>query len=178
MRIIAGSLGGRTFDSPKNQRTHPMAERVRAGLFNSLGDIEGLSVLDPFAGSGALALEAISRGASEVVAIEIDKKASDTLAKNRQKLDIDPGRLKSIRANVNSWSDQNPHQLFQLLLIDPPYDKIDTSLINKLTNHLKQGGLLVLSWPGGQSLPDLQALELVRSKSYGDAQLGFYRLSI
>jgi 16S rRNA (guanine(966)-N(2))-methyltransferase RsmD len=77
MRIIAGTLGGRTFESPHGRRTHPMSDKVRGSLFNTLGDIDGLTILDAFAGSGALAFEAISRGAEHVLAIEIDNRAQD-----------------------------------------------------------------------------------------------------
>ena len=72
MRVIAGRLGGRNFDSPKTQRTHPMSDKVRGALFNALGDLGGLTVLDAFAGSGACSLEAASRGATEVLAIDIN----------------------------------------------------------------------------------------------------------
>ena len=72
MRIIAGYLGGRQFNSPRSNRTHPMSDKARGGLFNALGDISGLTVLDAFAGSGALSFEAISRGAESVIAVDID----------------------------------------------------------------------------------------------------------
>jgi 16S rRNA (guanine966-N2)-methyltransferase len=67
MRVVAGSLKGRIFNEPSGHQTHPMSEKVRGALFNALGDIEGLSVLDAFAGSGALSFEAVSRGAKSVV---------------------------------------------------------------------------------------------------------------
>ena len=70
MRIIAGDLKGREFKSPRGRTTRPMSEKTRGALFNTLGDIEGLSVLDGFAGSGALVFEAISRGAVSALAIE------------------------------------------------------------------------------------------------------------
>ena len=69
MRVIAGRLGGRLFDSPHTRRTHPMSDKARGALFNMLGDIEGMHVLDPFAGTGALSFEAISRGAASALAI-------------------------------------------------------------------------------------------------------------
>ncbi|HKX24038.1 MAG TPA: RsmD family RNA methyltransferase, partial [Candidatus Saccharimonadales bacterium] len=82
MRVIAGELGGRFFAGPDSTATHPMAERVRGAMFNALGDIEGLTVLDAFAGSGALAFEAISRGAKSVVVVERDKRAQRIIAEN------------------------------------------------------------------------------------------------
>jgi len=71
VRIIAGYLSGRQFNSPRSNRTHPMSDKARGGLFNSLGDISGLSLLDAFAGSGALSFEAISRGTASSVAVDI-----------------------------------------------------------------------------------------------------------
>ena len=65
MKVVAGSRGGRNFASPHNNRTHPMSDKVRGALFNALGDLDGLSVLDAYAGSGACSLEAASRGAAE-----------------------------------------------------------------------------------------------------------------
>ena len=79
LRIIAGNLGGRFIDSPDTATTHPMSERMRGALFNILGDITGKVVLDPFAGSGALGLEALSRGAASALFLERDAKAQKTI---------------------------------------------------------------------------------------------------
>ena len=176
MRIIAGKLGGRMFDSPRTHRTHPMSERMRGALFNTLGDIEGLTVLDAFGGSGAISFEAISRGAATSVIVEIDKDAHDTIVSNLKKLDLERS-VKAVRANVSSWSDNNPDTQFDLLLCNPPFDKLRLELIQKLTRHLKKGGTLALSWPTRSSTPKIPELNLVtvKEKNYGDAQLVFYR---
>src|SRR6185312_1690039 len=102
LRVVAGALGGRVFDSPDGHRTHPMSERVRGGLFNALGDIENLTVLDAFAGSGALGFEAISRGAASVLAVEIDKRAQDAISRNIRTLGL-AKQMKLVRANCSSW---------------------------------------------------------------------------
>jgi 16S rRNA (guanine966-N2)-methyltransferase len=73
LRVIAGELGGRFFDSPDSDATHPMSERMRGSLFNILGDIKGKTILDAFAGSGALSFEAVSRGAVHALTLEKDK---------------------------------------------------------------------------------------------------------
>ena len=88
MRIIAGRLGGRVFSTPHSARTHPMADRVRGALFNVLGDLSGLTVFDPFTGSGALAYEAVSRGAATVLCIDTDKAAQKTVKENISALGI------------------------------------------------------------------------------------------
>ena len=174
MRIIAGKLGGRTFDSPRGRTTRPMSEKVRGALFNTLGDIEGLSVLDAFAGSGALAYEAISRGATSVLTIELNKNAHKAIDHNIKQLDLD-GQIKNLRANVSGWSNNNAAKQFDLVLLDPPYNNLDRQLIQKLTRHAKTGGLIVLSWPGKEPTPPFEGLEQVTNKNHCDIQLVFYR---
>ena len=175
MRIIAGRLGGRQIHEPHGHRTHPMSEKIRGALFNALGDIEGLTFLDAFAGSGALAIEAISRGAKTVVAIDIDRPAHQTLDKNITELGL--GRqVKGVRANTGGWSDKNPDKNFDIVLLDPPYENLQFNLLQKLAGrHVKKRGLAVLSWPGHTALPDFDEFELVSDKNYADAQLAFYR---
>lgn len=173
MRIIAGNLGGRTFQSPRGHRTHPMSDKIRGAIFNMLGDVEGLTVLDAFAGSGALSLEAISRGAARAVAIDIDKSAQVVITRNAEALGLD--QLKAIRANVSSWSDNNPEARFDIVFVAPPYDDVRPKLVQKLVRHAKPNGVLVLDWPGKVTLPELTEVENIAVKDYGDAQLAVYR---
>jgi 16S rRNA (guanine966-N2)-methyltransferase len=177
MRIIAGKLGGRNFDSPHGKRTHPMSDKVRGALFNILGDIQGLSVLDAFAGSGALGFEALSRGAGQVLAIEIDAKAQKTIASNAKTLDA-AGQFKLVRANCSSWSDTNPANEFDIVLAAPPYDDLQLPVVEKLSRHVAKGGLYVLDWPGKTPAPDLPSLTILNQKNYGDAQLVFYESAV
>jgi 16S rRNA (guanine966-N2)-methyltransferase len=175
MRIIAGELGGRFFNGPDSSVTHPMAERVRGALFNSLGDIEGMTVLDAFAGSGALAFEAISRGAASAIAIERDKRAQRIIAENIEMLGLRQ-QVKLIRANTSSWIDTNEDAQFDLVLCDPPYQDLQLSTVSKLISLVKPNGLMVLSYPGRESAPTVNGVVVVdKSKSYGDAALAYYR---
>ncbi len=174
MRIIAGNLGGRIFESPHGHRTHPMSDKVRGGLFGVLGDISGLTVLDAFAGSGALSFEAISRGASNVVCIEADKGASEVIARNIESLGI-VDKIKSIRAFANAWSTRHQNQQFDLVLLDPPYDNLPFRDLKVMPRHLSDNGTLVLSWPGKADTYPFEGLEIVQQKHYGDAQLVFYK---
>ena len=174
MRIIAGVLGGRNFDSPKGHRTHPMSEKARGGLFSALGDISDLTILDAFAGSGALSFEAISRGAESAVAIDIDKNAADTIKRNAASLKL-AGKVKVIRANASGWSDNNPNEHFDLVFIAPPYDDLQPNLVVKLSRHLEEDGIFVLDWPKNEVLLKIDGLEQIKQKNYGDAQLVFYR---
>jgi len=175
VRIIAGTLKGQTFDTPSGHKTHPMSEKIRGALFNILGDIEGLSVLDAFGGSGGISFEAISRGASIVKIIENDRTAQKTIENNISKLNLQD-KITLISANVSSWMNKNPNEKFDLVIADPPYDKLQYDLIEKLYTLLSDRGLLVLSWPVNDDQIRMNHLELVDRKNYGDAQLIFYRL--
>jgi 16S rRNA (guanine966-N2)-methyltransferase len=172
MRVIAGRLGGRIFDSPKGHRTHPMSEKIRGAIFNMLGDISGLTVLDCYCGSGALSIEAVSRGASFAISVDNDQNAHRATTGNIAKLAID--NIKAIRANVSSWSDNNPDKLFDVVLADPPYDDVKPEVLKKLASHTKTGGLVVLSLPPKTKIK-LDKFELIAEKNYGDAELAFYR---
>ncbi len=174
MRIIAGSLGGRIFDSPRTHRTHPMSDRVRGALFNTLGDIDGMTVLDAFSGTGALSFEAVSRGAASALAIDIDKDAYLTIVDNIATLGV-KDRVAVLRKNVSGWSRNNADKQFDIVLADPPYDDIRPNVLERLVQNVKPGGLLVLSWPGAEPVRPFLGAEVVSHKVYGDAQLVFYR---
>lgn len=176
MRIIAGKLKGRAFDAPKGHRTHPMSDKMRGALFNVLGDIEDLTVLDAFAGSGALGFEAVSRGARSVVLLDNDRAAQQAIAQNIRQLGLQD-KVKLTSVSAGTWFTTNPSARFDLVLCDPPYDDQQLAVIARLAQLVERGGLLILSWPGGQDLPELTNLELIESRQYGDAQLGFYRAS-
>lgn len=174
MRVIAGRLGGRNFESPKTQRTHPMSDKVRGALFNALGDLSGLTVLDAFAGSGACSIEAVSRGAVEVLAIDIDPEAVKTMAANVRALDLE-AVITVRRKNISGWSRNNQHQQFNIVLADPPYTDIRPDVLERLTVHVAADGLFVLSWPGGEPVRMFAGFEIISHKTYGDAQLVFYK---
>ena len=173
MRIIAGTLKGRTFDAPHGHRTHPMSDKMRGALFAILGDIDGQEVLDAFAGSGAISFEAISRGASRVTAIESDRLAQRAIAGGIASLGLQD-RAKLISASVGAWLSTSD-RMFDIVIADPPYDDLQQPLLARLTDRVKRGGLFVLSWPGNLPPPVLDPLMLVSQKSYGDGQLIFYR---
>lgn len=174
MRVIAGWLGGQNFDSPHGHRTHPMSDKARGAIFGVLGDIKGLTVLDAFAGSGALAIEAISRGAKSAVAIEVDKGAHKVIVDNVNKLGI-ADRIKPIRAFAGAWSTRHQIELFDLVFVDPPFDAITYRDLKNLPRHLNETGTLVLSWPGREEPLKFENLQAVQAKSYGDIQLVFYQ---
>ncbi|MDB5176112.1 MAG: methyltransferase [Candidatus Saccharibacteria bacterium] len=175
MRVISGKLGGRNFDSPPGNRTHPMSDKARGALFNALGDIKGLTVLDAFAGSGALSFEAISRGASQVTAIDIETSAVTTIRHNAEVLGVED-RIKVIRSNAAGWTKKAPLvERFDLVLCDPPYDMLQMELVERLAKRTAWGGLLVLSLPPDARVILPESFERLIHKSYGDIELHFYR---
>lgn len=175
MRIIAGTLGGHIIHEPHGHKTHPMSEKVRGALFNILGDVEGLTFLDAFSGTGALAVEAVSRGAKHVVAIDQDRAAHSTLDKNITEHHLQK-QIDSVRANVGGWSIHNMEKRYDILLLDPPFEDIQEATLSLLIKrHVKKKGLAVLSCPGKYAAPEFESTQIVAEKTYGDAKLVFYR---
>ncbi len=176
MRVVAGRLKGRIFASPRTKRTHPMSDRMRGALFNALGDIEGLTVLDAFAGTGAMSIESISRGAQSAVAVDRDKAAHQTLEHNIAALGCQD-EIKTIRANVASWSQLNPTQRFDIIICDPPYDEIQLKTLQQLVTHLADSGVYVLSLSTDIAPVELERLTLIKSKAHAGGSLHYYKQS-
>lgn len=172
MRIIAGRLGGRQFASPRGHRTHPMSDKMRGALFNTLGDINGLSILDAFAGSGALSFEAVSRGA-KTLALDRDRQAQKTIAGNISDLGLQK-EIKLVKASANAWLSTTNEQ-FDIVLCDPPYEDVQQPLLAKLAERAKMGGMAVFSLPPGLGFRLDGRFEPALNKDYGDGQLVFYR---
>ena len=175
IRIISGEFGGRKIEAPDTGRTHPMSERVRSALFNSLnGLMEGANVLDAFAGIGSLGLEALSRGAHHATFIERDKIAQKVLAKNITLLGVE-NRAALIRTSVSNWLETGEHDGFDLIFADPPYIDPQLSTASRLLGLLKPGGYMVLSHPGRGEILTKTGVVVVDNRSYGNAYLTFYR---
>lgn len=174
MKIISGKLGGLNFISPKGHKTHPMSEKVRGALFNSLGDLDGLTVLDPFAGTGALAYEAISRGANSALVIDNDRNAQIAIEQNINTLGLS-SKVRLIKASAGSWLDTTDER-FDVVLLDPPYDKLQPDLLVRLMRRCYTGGAIITSLPPNVEIEMPDKLQLLKSKNYGDATLAIYRV--
>lgn len=175
VRIISGEYGGRKIEAPDTGRTHPMSERARNALFNSLGDIvSGAEVLDAFAGTGAIGIEALSRGAHHATFIERDKIAQKVLAKNITLLGAE-NRSSLIRTTVSNWLETQTGGEFDLIFADPPYNDPQLSTASRLMGLLKPGGYMVLSHPGRGEILTKTGVVVVDNRSYGNAYLTFYR---
>ena len=176
VRLVAGRYGGRFLDAPDTTRTHPMSERIRGALFNILGELAGKTVLDAFAGTGAIGFEALSRGADTVLFIEKDRIAQKVLTNNIKLLGV-ADRAKLIGTSVASWSETAGDTTYDLIFADPPYHDMQLATVARLTKYLKPNGLMILSHPGRESAPTVNGVVVVDNRSYGDAALAFYRLA-
>lgn len=174
IRLIAGKYGGRIIEGSGTNRTHPMGERIRSSMFNIIGsELEGAEVLDAFAGSGSLGLEALSRGAAHATFIEKDRIAQKVIDNNIATLGVS-SQSKLIKAPVASWQNTTNKQ-FDIIFADPPYHDLQLSTVGKLQKLLKPNGLMVLSYTGKGEVPTELGVVVVDNRSYGDAVLAFYR---
>lgn len=178
MRIVAGTLKGRVISAPKGSATRPTADRVREALFSALvsrlgSDLAGASVLDAFAGSGALGLEALSRGAKRATFVERDPVAVRTLRSNIVTLDMTT-RSTVVVSDVHALTRRNaiPGAPFSLLFLDPPY-RIDEAEVRGLIDLLAHGlamqpGALIV-WEHDATRPAKwpEGIEGMAEKRYG-----------
>ena len=120
MRITGGALGGRRLVAPRGERTRPTSDRVREALFAILGPLDGADVLDLFAGSGALGLEALSRGATEATFVDAAPAAVHAVRRNLEALDL---RAEVRRADARAFlrNAETRARSYDLILLDPPY---------------------------------------------------------
>ncbi len=169
IKITSGKLRGRTLKLPENL-CHPMGSRERLALFNYLGDIQNLKVLDLFAGSGALGVEALSRGAASVTFVETNPKIITHLKQNLLVLDL-TADTKIIKQKVQSFQTE---EKFDLIFADPPYDNLQLDFLQNIPALISPNGIFVLSNPTGSS-PKIPQLKLISSKVYAGCQLSFYQ---
>ena len=181
VRIIAGVRKGAALASPKGMDTRPTPDKVRGALFNIIGaDIEGAYLLDLFGGSGAIGLEALSRGASSVTIV--DNATAELVKKNAEKLKLADG-LKIIGKDVFSAIAKLAVRgaKFDFIFADPPWKAgLEEKIVEKASGVLASDGLLILEANAKTVVPEScgePALSLVRVKKYGDAALNFYEFA-
>ncbi len=174
MRIIAGSLKGRRLVAPRGATVRPTSDSLRETLFNVIGpSLDGARVLDAFAGTGALGLEAISRGASHVTFVERDARALAALAENIAKCGVTDA-CAIIRADFLRLRRSAGH--FELALLDPPYDIDDlAAVLDVAAATVAPMGRLVLEHSRRRPSPEAAgALSRTRVLLAGDSALSFY----
>jgi 16S rRNA (guanine(966)-N(2))-methyltransferase RsmD len=171
MRIIAGSRKGHTIHAPKGRDTRPTSDRVRENVFNIVGPVDGATVLDLYAGSGAMGLEALSRGAARAVFVESDGDAVRAIERNLDKLRLQATVLQRDALAVLATE----RTKYDLVLVDPPYDMypdLETRLARYLPTVLAEGGVVVLE-TDARVEPQLP-LEQRTSRKYGQARVTVY----
>jgi len=175
MRVIAGSLKGRHLKAPTWEGLRPTSDKLRETLFNIIGArVRGARVLDGFAGTGALGIEAISRGALHVTFIERDRRAQGLVAANLAHCGVAGGYAIIRDSLVRALSDLIGVE-FEVVLLDPPYDQSPDEAIAHAGRHLAAGGLLVVEHARRRSAPDAAgALVRTRQVSSGDSALSFF----
>jgi 16S rRNA (guanine(966)-N(2))-methyltransferase RsmD len=175
MRIIAGSRKGARILAPRGLDTRPTGDRVREAVFNLVGPVEGAVVLDLFAGSGAMGLEALSRGASRVTFVEADREAAGTILRNLDKLRLEPATVLREDAGRKLAADAAGGRRYDLVLVDPPYDMLPR-LLPMLAEHLPlvlaADGLAVVESDAGQE-PDLPLAKRT-SRRYGSTRVTLF----
>ena len=172
MRIIGGEHRGRRIVAPKGTRTRPTSDRVRENAFNLIGPVDGADVLDLFAGSGALGLEALSRGAASATFVESDRDACRTINANLDTLGLNATVLCQDVLRVVSGD----RRRYDLVLCDPPYDYDRTKLVTHLPGLLAVDGVLVYESSGREGAPQVPGLEERTSRKYGSARLTLFEL--
>jgi len=175
MRIIAGSLKGRRLKAPTWNGLRPTSDKLRETLFNVLAPkIDGARVLDGYAGTGAIGLEALSRGAAHVTFVERDRRAQALVAENLAACGVADGYA-IIRAGIDRAAADLPPASFDLVLLDPPYDADAASAIASAAGLLAANGTLVLEHARRRPAPAAVG-ELTQSREIvsGDSALAFY----
>jgi len=178
MRVIAGELKGRRLVAPRGWKVRPTSDRVREAVFSALVDVEGARVLDLYCGTGALAIEALSRGAAGAVLVDRDTRPA---LGNVERLALG-GRAELVRADVVRWiagraAEPDPPR-FDLVFLDAPYrlaDRVGRELDTHLPGLLDEGGRAVVESGAGRPLR-IDSLERIRQRRYGGTDVSFYAL--
>ena len=172
MRVVAGEFRGRRLQAPRGRSTRPTADRVREALFSMLGDVSGARVLDLYAGSGALGIEALSRGAASAVFVERDAAAVAAIRRNLEA--VGAGAADVRRQDVLRFLAAAKDR-FDLVFADPPYDsarRLSAPLSAALPAVLDENALIVTE--ASKRTPLELTLPLARERTYGDTRIAIH----
>lgn len=180
MRVIAGRAGGIRLVSPK-AGVRPTMDRVKAAIFSSLGEmVIGARVLDLFAGTGALGIEALSRGAESALFVDEDRQAILAIEKNLEKAGLH-GRIRNAEVFRFLKSVGNSGDKFRIIFADPPYEKMESGerftekllADDALPGLLETGGIFVLEKRPSEKIGEMKQWKLIRRKAYGATEVLF-----
>jgi len=176
LKITSGKFGGRTIAQPNTDKTRPVSEKTRHAIFQTLGDVGGLSVLDLYAGSGALGLEALSLGASSATFVDSAKISANTIRQNVKELDLAARaeiNVKKVDQFLSSTTDK-----YDLIFLDPPYAEFDTDVVRLAGEHLSSNGIIIVSCSSKTELTaTIDQLQMIKAKIYGDTQIAYFKLA-
>jgi len=175
VRVIAGSRKGHRIAAPRGRDTRPTSDRVRENAFNLIGPVDGATVLDLYAGSGAMGIEALSRGAGRATFVEADAKTAYVIEENLEKLRLTGARV--VRGDVVRAlaAEAAAGRKYDLVLVDPPYDlyaEVQPQLARYLPHVLDEDALVVVE-TSARTEPELP-LTLRTSRKYGSARLTLF----
>lgn len=173
MRVVAGELRGRRLESPRGDAVRPTSDRAREALFSILGDVGGLEVLDLYCGTGALGIEALSRGAARATLVDTDTRPA---ARNVEVLGL-TSRTELVRGDAIGYLGSGDAR-FGLILCDPPYtlaDRLAPELRKALPGRLSPQGALVVESLASAPLELGPAFALEDDRRYGAASLRIWR---
>lgn len=181
MRIISGEFKSRKIKFPKSRETRPMMDRVKETIFNVLGtDVQNRRVLDLFAGSGSLGIEAISRGAKSVTFVESSTVPCQIIRDNLLSLGINRAQWEILGRPVTQALRHlsNRKRRFDLIFLDPPFNRDFIKKILRLIGHfdiVELGGMVVYQRARQENLPEnIPNLHLIKEKAIGQAYIGFF----
>jgi 16S rRNA (guanine966-N2)-methyltransferase len=172
VRIVAGSRKGHGIAAPKGVVTRPTGDRVREAVFSIIGHVEGARVLDLFAGSGAMGLEALSRGAATAVFVENDRAACRVIQRNLEKLRLTGADVRCQDALAALREERARGRRYDLVLVDAPYEgweRYEAALAELVPELLDENGLAVVE-TASRTQPRLP-LDLVTTRRYGSARI-------
>jgi 16S rRNA (guanine966-N2)-methyltransferase len=153
LRIISGEFGGRFINADTGRATHPMGDRVRSGIFNTLE----------------------SRGAESVDFIEKDKRAQKVIVENITTLNVSD-QTKLFKMPVATWVNSEHDDKYNIIFADPPYHDPQFSTVFRLLDYLQTNGLMILSYMSRETAPNPNGVVVVDKRSYGEASLAIYQL--
>lgn len=180
MRIISGDKKGQKLVSLKRKKLRPTSDKVKGAIFNIIKSVEGKKVLDLFAGSGALGIEALSRGAEEVIFVDNSFTSLSIIRKNLEKLGFGE-KCKLVKKDVLRFLRSKKEESFDLILADPPYTKgICQKILDILAtkNILNAGGILVIEHHKKEEIEKGEDLILLQQRKYGDTIVSFFKEKI
>lgn len=177
MRVIAGKAKGKQLKFPKSPDVRPTTDMAKEAMFSILGDILGTSVLDLYAGSGSLGIEALSRGAKKTLFVEMRKEIAEIIKQNLKITGFEKqGEVRQMRAedflNINK-------EKFDLIFFAPPWAQFKQQVVRGLDGLLDKNGIIVLEYSRKTELPKrLDNLEVADTRDYGDTRVSFLRYSV